>query len=192
MNDHLTKFVTQNPHSTNFIVTLIGSLVCLVVDILFSFSVVRLAQEWLAVADEVTVFHVSMLSAFRYQSWPWGVKDLKIVFGRKRWLLVLLLGVCIGAFTFVPSGTTSLLSPIPFNETVALSGTELDFSSTAIDCIQFLDANPLSNNCDWQVSWLPPQHQRLAHDNFPEIQRCSIYELSGSEPVGRRPRIGSR
>ncbi len=151
MNDHLAKVVTDNPHSTSFFVTLIGSLVSFVIDILFSFSVIRFAQEWVAVADEVTVFHVSVLSAFRFQTWPWGLKDLKTVFARNRLLPVLLVGVCIGSFTFVPSSTTSLLGPAPFNKTAALTGTELDFSSTASECTQFLNANPISNKCDWQV-----------------------------------------
>lgn len=152
MNDHLAKVVTDNPHATSFFVTLIGSLVCLVVNILFSFSVIRFAQEWVAATDKVTVFHVSLLSAFRYQSWPWGLKDLKVVFVQKRWLPVLAVGACIGAFTFVTSSTTSLLGPAPFNKTITLTGTELNFASTANECAQFFNANPLSNNCDWQVS----------------------------------------
>lgn len=166
MNDRLARTVINNPQTTNYFVTLIGNLVSLGVGILFSFSVVRWAQEWLAVTDKVTVFHVSVLSAFRYRILPWGLKDLKNVFRPKKWVLVVLAGVYLHAFAFVPSAVTSLLTPVPLNKTAALTGTELDFSSTANECAQFLNAHPLSNNCDWQVSSMSLEYRRWVIPNL--------------------------
>lgn len=152
MHHRLAKVVTDHPQTTTFFVTLVGNLIFLVVDVFFSLSVIRFAQEWMAVTREVNVFHVSLISAFRYQTWPWGVKDFKEITSRSRWLPAVLVAVCVSAFAFVPSGTTSLLGPAPFLKTVPLTGTELDFSSTASECVGFLNTNLITNNCDWQVS----------------------------------------
>jgi len=150
MNNHLAKVVRKHPQSTAFFVTFIGNIVCLIVDVFFSFAVIRLAQEWIT-KNDFTGYHVSLLSGFKNQTWPWSLEDLKEVFVRNRWLPAVLLGVCIGAFTFIPSSVTSLLTPIPFNRTAALEGTEVNFSSTATDCLEWLNGRFISNNCDWRV-----------------------------------------
>jgi hypothetical protein len=41
---------------------------------------------------------------------------------------MVLAGACIAAFAVVPSGTTSLITPVSFNQTWPLTGTELDLS----------------------------------------------------------------
>lgn len=157
MSDHIARLVTENPQIPNFFVPLVGNLVGLVIAILFSFSVIRFAQEWVAVSDEVTVFHISLLSAFRYQYWPWGIKDMKEIVKHTKWLIpVVLVAACLGTLALVPSGITSLLAPVPFNRTVALNGTEINFSSLASDCVEFLNKNAISNNCDWRVSSMHP------------------------------------
>lgn len=153
INNYVAKVVHRHPQNTAFFVTLVGNIVCLIINILFSSAVTRSAQEWIAQQrTEVTVYHVLLLTGLRTQTWPWTLKDLKEVFALKRWLQLVLLGVCIGTFTFVPSSTTSLLTPIPFNRTVALKGTEVDFSSTDTDCLAWLNKKYISINCDWEVS----------------------------------------
>jgi len=48
---------------------------------------------------------------------------------------MVLAGACIAAFALVPSGTTSLMTPVSFNQTWHLAGTELDFSkSLSVNC----------------------------------------------------------
>jgi hypothetical protein len=149
INTHVGKVVMHNPHATSFFVTLLGNIVNMIVSILFSLSIIRFAQEKL---ENVTVFDVSLLSALRHQHWPWGLKDLSYLFHRTRWLSGALVAACISAFTFVPSSTTSILTPAPFNRTATLTGTEFDFSTSAADCLQWLNANDIPNNCDWRVS----------------------------------------
>jgi hypothetical protein len=148
MNAHAAKVVTDNPHATNFFVTLIGNIVCLIINILFSLAVIRFGQKWVIENQDqdkqVTVFQVSLLSAFRHQTFPWGKDDLRSLLIKTRWLLVFLVIVCIGSFTFVPSATTSLISPIPFNKTADLTGTELDFASTAPDCVNWFNVARIS------------------------------------------------
>jgi hypothetical protein len=151
MNEHIAKVVMDNPQGTTFFMTLLGNITSLIVSTLFSSAIIRFSQE-LVEREGVTVFDVSMLSAFRYQRWPWGIKDLNRPFVRTRWLRMILIVGCIAAFGFVPSSVTSLITPVPFTRRADLKGTELDFSSMATDCLEWSTVNPLSNNCDWKVS----------------------------------------
>ena len=137
MSDHLARVVKNYPQRVSFFITLLGNIVSIVIGIIFSTAVLRFSQEWATNNDQVTVFDVSLISAFRNQSWPWGIKDHKYLLVRNRWLPVVLAGGCIAAFALVPSGTTSLITPVSFHRTWNLTGTELDFSSNA-DCVQWL------------------------------------------------------
>jgi hypothetical protein len=163
MNSHVAKVVTDHPHGTSFFVTLLGNIVNLIVSILFSFAVIRFAQERFTSDADVTVFDVSFLSALRHQHWPWGIQDLSYLLNRTRWLAAVLVAGCVAAFAFVPGSTTSLISPAPFNRTVPLTGTELNFSSSAADCLAWFNANNIPNNCDWQVSWQPSYSGMLSN-----------------------------
>jgi len=149
MNNHLAKVVTDHPHSTTFFATLIANIVCLLINVLFSFAVIRFSQEWIATHEVVTVFDVELIMALRHQTWPWSLKDVKKLLVRNRVVPVVLAATCIGTYTFIPSGITSIITPVPFNKNVTLQGTELDLSST--DCQAWLETHPVSNNCDWGV-----------------------------------------
>ena len=153
MEDYLANFVKRHPQRTSFFITFLGSIVSFIVSIIFSTAVLRFSQEWAMNNDHVTVFDVSLISAFRNHNWPWGIKDHKYLLVRNRWLPVVLAGTCIAAFTLVPSGTTSLITPVPFNRTWQTPiETELDLSSNVTDCIDWFTANPLPQVCDWMVS----------------------------------------
>ena len=151
MNEHIAKVVLENPQGTTFFITFLGNITSVIVSILFSSAIIRFSQEMVE-RKGVTVFDVSMLSAFRYQRWPWGMADLNRLFVRTQWLRMVLIVGCIAAFGFVPSSVTSLITPVPFNRMALLNGTELDFSSIDPDCINWFTANPIHNNCDWKVS----------------------------------------
>ena len=152
MSDHVAKVVKNHPQWISFFITLLGNIVSIIVSITFSAAVLRFSQEWATNKDHVTVFDVSLISAFSNQSWPWGIKDHKYLLNRNRWLPVVLAGACIAAFALVPSGVTSLITPVSFNRTWPLTGTELDFSSNAADCVGwFQDPRNLPDTCDLQV-----------------------------------------
>ena len=171
-DDHVAKFVRNNPQRTSFFITLFGNIVGIIVSIIFSTSVVRFSQEWATNNDHVTVFDISLISAFKNQSWPWGMKDHKYLVVRNRWLPVMLAGVCIAAFALVPSGTTSLITPVSFKRTWPLIGTELDFSSNGADCPDLLKPNLFQTNytnCAWGVN-------RLAHNEYASLT-ASIYQF---------------
>jgi len=142
VNNSVAKAVIDHPQTTNFFATLFSN----IVSILFSSATIRFAQEWVANNDRVTVFDVSWISAFRRQNWTRGWKDRKYL--RNRRYFVVLVGACVSAFALVPPGTTSLITPVPFNRTVPLTGTELDFSSNAADCLNWFETNGISNSCD--------------------------------------------
>jgi len=142
MNKHLAKFVKAHPHSTNFAVTLIANVVCLIINTIFSFAVIRFAQEWIASHEDITVFDVSVISAFRHQTLPWNLKDTKQLLVVNRVVPASLVGICIAAFALVPSGVTSLINPVKFQKTVGFNVAELDFSTTAADCLDWLERRP--------------------------------------------------
>ena len=148
MDDHVANFVQNYPQWTSFLITLLGNIVSIIVSIMFSTAVVRFCQEWARNNDRVTVFDVSLISAFRNQNWPWGIKDCKYLLVRNRWLPAVLAGVCIAAFALVPPGMTSLLTPVSFDRTWPLIGTELDFSSNATDCVGWFAVRPVTDICE--------------------------------------------
>jgi hypothetical protein len=151
MNKYVANVVMYNPQGTTFFITLLGNIASGIVSFLFSSAIIRFSQE-LVEREAVTVFDVSMLSALRYQRWPWGMKDLNRPFVRTRWLRMILIVGCIAAFGFVPSSVTSLITPAPFNRTAPLTGTEFDLSSIDPACLAWSTENPILNNCDWKVS----------------------------------------
>jgi len=151
MNEQIAKVVMNNPHGTTFFITFLGNIASVIVSYLFSSAITRYSQELLE-RKGVTVFDLSILSAYKYQRWPWGMDDLNSPFVRTRWLRMVLIAGCIAAFGFVPSSVTSLITPVPFNRMASLKGTEIDFSSIDTDCLDWFAANPIHNNCDWNVS----------------------------------------
>ncbi|TFK18371.1 hypothetical protein FA15DRAFT_627956, partial [Coprinopsis marcescibilis] len=151
MKNSLASVVNRHPSSTAFFVALVGNFICLVVDVFFSLAVIRFAQEWVAEKEKVSVFHVSLFGAFRHQSFPWTMTDLKALLRKNKWLPVVLVCVCILSFQFVPSGITSLLLPVQFDRVEPLVGNELDFSSTVPACTEWLDRYQyFGNACDWR------------------------------------------
>ena len=154
MSDHLARVVKNYPQRVSFFITLLGNIVSIVIGIIFSTAVLRFSQEWATNNDQVTVFDVSLISAFRNQNWPWSItKDPKHLLVQKRWFPVALAGVCVAAFSFVQPGMSSLITPVSFYRTVPLTGTEVDFSSNATDCVSWFKNN-WKSKCGWTVSTL--------------------------------------
>ena len=176
MYDYVAEFIRRHPQRTSFFITFLGSIVSFIVSIIFSTAVLRFSQEWATNNDHVTVFDLSLISAFRNLKWPWGIKDHRYLLVRNRWLPVVFAGACIAAFTLVPSGTTSLLTPVPFNQTWPLIETELDFSSNVADCINWFAANPLpEDSCEWEVRRISQDACLTNHIYISEFQWCAIY-----------------
>ena len=154
MNNRDAEFVKEHPHITTFLFTLIANIISIIVTTLFSSAIIRFAQEWVY-GQSTRAFHLTVLSAFRHQTWPWmGWQDVKSLSAEKRWRFAPLVAVCILTFVVLTSSTTSLITPALFNRTAILTGTELNFSSNDTDCLAWFNAHPRSNNCDWQVSQL--------------------------------------
>ena len=197
MSDNVARVVTKHPQRTNFFITLFANLISITVSILFSMAVVRFSRRWATNNDNITVFDISLISAFRNQNWPWEIKEHKYLLIRKRWLAAILAGVCIAAFAVVPSGTTSLITPVPFPKTWDLIGTELDFSSDPDNCVErrFLDNSSMIQDahCTWIVSILPPNASLTNQMHLSEFRWHAIQTLSCLRvATGQCPRIGSR
>ncbi|EAU93628.2 hypothetical protein CC1G_02858 [Coprinopsis cinerea okayama7 len=150
MNNGLAKIVDKHPQTTNFLVTVVGTLIAFGVDLVFTIAVVRLSHEALINKGVPTsLFHVTLAGAFRSHSiqWPWS--HLKLLLIPHFWPIFALCTFIL-TLQFVPSGSTSLLLPVRFDRNETLSGTELDFASTDPGCISWLDEHRLGNECDWR------------------------------------------
>ncbi|RXW15817.1 hypothetical protein EST38_g10037 [Candolleomyces aberdarensis] len=152
MYGRLAETIDQYPQRVAIVVTFIGTINRLIATFLFGQTIVRLGQELIAanLRQEVTVFGVTALLAFRHMSMVWGIGQLRqMKNGRGRWAILALLLAALGAFALVPSGTAGLITPGEFNKTAELRGTELDFTSTDPGCLTWLEQNRVVNRCDW-------------------------------------------
>ena len=159
LNDGFANYVNHNPRNTNFFITQIGAIVNLIVGFLFSRSILRYSQGWMASKEHISFFHLSLILAFRSHRVPWGLSDRKYLLTRKRWIRAALVLACIYAFTLIASGVTSILTPLPLGQQESLHGTELDFSPNpnnpnATTCLEWLNTQAISmtNTCQWKVS----------------------------------------
>ena len=155
----LTSVVYFLPEQVNFFITFLGTMVRLIVGFLFSKAILRFWQERMS-KHSLNLFQLSLISGLKNQKVPWGPGELWYLFHSRWWLRVILVAACWATFILVPSSTTSLLTPVPFNKIITLNGyEELDFSSTASDCLDWLGRNSLLYNndsqaCGWTVSWI--------------------------------------
>lgn len=154
MNNDLAPVVANNPHATTYIITFICTLISTIVGTIFSLAIIRLAQEWVTHYQPTVPFHVTALLALRHQSFPWKdfKKDGKGLLTKKKWWPAALVILCVLTFPHLVSTTTSLLTPIPFNQMASLTGYELDFLSTDPDCLDWFAGHPIPTTCDWVVS----------------------------------------
>jgi hypothetical protein len=156
LTHHFANYVNHNPRNITFFITLIGAIVNLIVGFLFSKSILRYSQGWMAPKENISFFHVSLILAFRTLRFPWGLNDRKYLLTRKRWMRAALVLACIYAFTFITPGVTTLLTPLPIVLEATLQGTELDFSPNpnATTCLEWLNTQAMSmtNTCQWKVS----------------------------------------
>jgi len=156
LTDGFANYVNHNPRNINFFITQIGAIVNLIVGSLFSTSILRYSQGWMAPKEHISFFHLSLISAFRTHNFPWRLSDRKYLLTRKRWIRAVLVLACIYAFTFITPGVTTILTPLPLGVEALLHGTELDFSPNpnATACLEWLNTQAISmtNTCQWKVS----------------------------------------
>ena len=150
MNNHLSKVVRNHPQATTYFITFICNIISLIIGELFSLSIIRFTQEFVTYRKPTRPFYMTVLSALRHQTWPWGksVKNAKYLMTKDRWLPAVSVIICALVFPHLTSSTTTLLTPTSFNRTAALTGTEVDFSSTDAECLAWFENSP---NCG-QVS----------------------------------------
>ncbi|KDR76157.1 hypothetical protein GALMADRAFT_225838 [Galerina marginata CBS 339.88] len=156
LSGHFADIVKNNPRNINFCITLIAVISNLIMGSLFSTSILRHSQTWMAPRDKVSFYHLSLISAFRNRHFPWGWEELKYMLARKRWTRPALVLLCISCFTFITSGVTTILTPFPIELQAPLNGTELNFSPNASSaCLDWLNAQtmpmPITNTCQWKT-----------------------------------------
>ena len=157
LNEGFANYVNHNPRNITFFITQIGTIVNLIVGFLFSTSILRYSQGWMAPKENISFFHVSLILAFRTHRFPWGLSDRKYLLTRKRWIRAALVLACIYAFTFITPGVMTILAPLPIDQEAPLHvGTELNFSPNpnAATCLEWLNiqAMTMTNTCQWKVS----------------------------------------
>ena len=126
----------------------------MIVGFLLSSAITCLGKTWVPKHQPLDVFHVLSLAAFKNHKSPLGLSAARTHMSdpKKFWVVVLPIAVCFVAFTNVTSSTTSLITPVLFNRTVTLQGTELDFASNDADCLNWFNETLIPNTCDWKVS----------------------------------------
>jgi hypothetical protein len=170
MSSFLSDIVRHYPQQVASFVAYIGTANQLVMTFLLSQIILRYGEE-LVKLDEVTVFRMSALSAFRYMTLVWGFAQRKgLTKAKRRLAVVLLFFLTLGASSLISPGTVGLLTPGTFNKTAELRGTELDFTSDDPGCLEWLERNQLTNFCGWKVS----VNHVHASDN-PIIDKFRIY-----------------
>jgi hypothetical protein len=158
LTEGFANYVKNNPRNITFFITQIGAVVNLIVGSLFSASILRYSQGWMASKKHISFFHLSLMLAFRSHSFPWGPSDRKYLLTRKRWIRAAFVLACIYAFTFITPGVTTILAPLPILLQSNLHGTELDFSPKLNNttCLDWLNTQAktmaMTNTCQWKVS----------------------------------------
>ena len=156
LTEGFANYVQKNPRNITFFITQIGAIVNLIVGSLFSASILRYSQGWMASKKNISFFHLSLMLAFRSHSFPWSLSDRKYLLTRKRWIRAAFVLACIYAFTFITPGVATILTPLPIVLRAPLNGTELNFSPNPNDttCLDWLDtqAKSMTNTCQWKVS----------------------------------------
>ena len=174
-------YVNKNPKNTNFFITQIGAFIHFIVASLFSTSILRYSQGWMAPKENISFFHLSLISAFRSHHFPWRLSDRKYLLTRKRWIRAALVLACLCAFTFITSGITTILSPLPiFLSEYLPNGTELDFSPNNTTCLEWLNTQAISltNTCQWKVSVYAQNTVPLTTSiQLSEVQRSKLQHL---------------
>ncbi|KAF9460972.1 hypothetical protein BDZ94DRAFT_1168647 [Collybia nuda] len=152
MSPSLTKIVQKHPQDVDYFVTAIASAISFLIGYLFQTSVTKLAQNWM-VLKETDVFRLAFFSALRHQNFIWSLGTLPSVFKSATKLgLVFTVLLYIGTFVLITPGLTALLHPQMIVRHANLTGTEIDFSSSNPDCLDwFNNDNVLLEACGWSV-----------------------------------------
>ncbi|KIJ97281.1 hypothetical protein K443DRAFT_632242 [Laccaria amethystina LaAM-08-1] len=155
MDNHISKVVRNHPQATTYFITFICSINSLIIGELFSLAIIRFAQELVTYRKPTRPFHLTVLLAFRRQTWPWGksVRDAKYLMTKDRWWPALSVVICALIFPHLISSTTTLLTPTSFNRTALVTGYELDFSSTVPECLSWSENLTLATSTcgEWQL-----------------------------------------
>lgn len=145
LNRTSTMIVHENPKDTAFFVTAICGIISLVLSLLHSAVVAKIAAKRVLKPTPL-----SLISFFL------ALKDYTLgppaTWSQVRRGLFPILVMYTGVFLFATPAFTALLTPAPFKQNVSLTGTELDFASNDIDCINWFNDNNTPDTCDWIVS----------------------------------------
>lgn len=151
MQHNAARIASRHTQDVAFFVTTISNGIGLLIGFLFGKAVSRLAQKWVVHKDS-TVAHVSLLTNLKNRSLPTSL------FFQRRLLSVFIVVFYMSVFALVPGGITALLTPVIFPRHTDINGTELDFGSTNVSCIDWFNNNIIPHTCDWtvgssQISW---------------------------------------
>lgn len=188
MHHTAARIVHEHPQDTAFFVTMLCNGLSTFTAILFSAAVVSLSQRWV-VHKDTTILHITLFSALKNNGLPISL------LGEGNFALFVLAVVYFLMFQLVTPGITALLTPVTFNRTISLSGTELDFASIDTGCIDWFNNNTIPHSCDWMVK-STSFHTKAAYSILPasvyftDVQRVELHRLPRREPDGGR--IGIR
>ncbi|TFK65189.1 hypothetical protein BDN72DRAFT_962696 [Pluteus cervinus] len=162
--------VAKNPQTTTQVVVTLAGIVSMAVTFLFGAAVVCVAQKWVTTATQVPtgLANSEVLATeqnneansdrlkrtvrIKHLARLANIGGLRPVFAFNSWravgvsiVAVLLYVACNQAL----AGISAMFTPQPLSLTTALTGSEVDFSSTNPTCLDWYEANPPPQVCGY-------------------------------------------
>jgi hypothetical protein len=175
MHHTAASIVHEHPQDAAYFVTALCSGISAFIVFLFSAAIVNLSQQWV-VHKDTTVLHITLFSALK------NVTPPVLLLREGKVALFVIAVVYYLLFLLITPGITALLTPVPFNQTISLTGTELDFASTDTGCIDWFNNNTIPHRCDWMVN-LTFFHAKVAYSTLfisvylTDVQWFELYRL---------------
>ena len=144
---NVAALIRQNPHTITYFITFISSLNTIIITFLYSVAIVRFSQEWATHAGTPRPLHIRTLLALRHQRWRADGKGAK-----NGWGFAVLVFICFAMFPNLTSSASTLITPAPFNRASNLTRREVDYSSTAPECVEWFKSNPIGNDNELHAS----------------------------------------
>lgn len=152
LRGHAGRAIERNPKGTTYVVTILGTIITSIVDVLFSTAITSLAQKWVT-HRETDVFMISCFTSLKHRS---------LLFPKESWLdlsrqyrlrFILMMPVLVVISNLINGGLTTFLTPTQFTRTALLHGKELDFASSDASCLAWFNDTTIPTTCDWVVSF---------------------------------------
>jgi hypothetical protein len=162
---HITNLVLSHPHVVDFFFTVISGIIAAIMTHVFTTAVMCVYLDRSSVGANKLLTRCYQHLKSSPNSFPVAEVWRAMKNYERSFLLLFTLTTFASIFTFVGPGFNAILIPHAFSRNAPLHGTEFDFSSTHDDCVAWINANAIPDECGWYVSAINihPVDVSLAH-----------------------------